>query len=209
MSQSSNHGASKNSHRSKTNFSKKQQGTNDFLDSLLQCNNVSIQHFDPNNKTPISITKVDKDYFSPELKQALIDDEKSHKPSIVSVNLSEPLTARLAFVLADISLEQGKCYKPVTVLHDSGCSLSILSFDVFRQFPDSHKAKLEPVTNLRVESFEGTQSSIVGMIDIFIRFSGSNGVQTTFKHPVLVHQSTKHDLMLGRDLQAQRKIIGF
>jgi len=111
LSKSSNHGATKKSHSSKTDFLRKE--CNDTLDRLLQCNNVSISHGDPNNKTPISITRVDKEYFSPELKQALLEDEKTHNfknvrfssdPTVVSVNLSEPLTAWLAFVLADISL---------------------------------------------------------------------------------------------------------
>ena len=114
----------------------------------------------------------------------------------INADVSKPLSSRLAFLLAEISIAPDKCKLPITILHDSGCAHSILSYSAFKQFPNSHQKRLRQATNLRVESFDGIQSPIVGIIDIYLHFAGANGVYSTYRHPVIVHKSTTHDLML-------------
>jgi len=126
---------------------------------------------------------------------------------IISANVTAPLTSRLAFVMADVSIL--KTYKiPINLLLDSGCAHSILSYEIFKQFPDSHKSKLKPVPpTFKVESFDGSQSPIVGIVDVRLHFTGSNGIYSAYQLPVIVHKSTTHDFMLGRDFTGVDKKI--
>ena len=124
---------------------------------------------------------------------------------IISANVSKPLSSRLAFLLAEVSLHKSQCKLPITILHDSGCAHSIMSYNVFKQFPKKQMKRLRPATNFRVESFDGFQSPVVGILDIDLHFAGSNGVYATYSHPVIVHKSTTHDLMLGRDFTGKKK----
>ena len=201
MSKSSNHGAQ--SPRSKTDFS--HNPTYELFDKLSQCNNLTIRNVETNTESPITIEKVGKDNIS--VNKVRFDESQNEtkffdpdyfKPP-ESVIHNSPLSSRLAFLLAKVSLRYGMCKKDITVLHDSGCAKTILSYDIFRQFPDNHKLGLRQAPNLRVESFDGSQSQIVGVVDLFIQFTGSNGIEATFLHEVLVHKATTHDLMLGRD----------
>ena len=204
MSKSSTNGAQP--HSSKTNFSC--NDANDFFDNLTKCNNLTITNAKTKQVSPIVV----KRYEEPKLEinnskiqnfNSFISDSNFSVTPPKSVINNSALSSRLAFLLAEVSLVPGKCKKPITVLHDSGCAKTILSYEVFRQFPDSHKVGLQPAPHLRVESFEGAQSSIVGIINLYIQFTGSNGVVARFSHPVIVHKSTTHDLMLGRDFTGE------
>jgi hypothetical protein len=113
--------------------------------------------------------------------------------------------------MADISIIKTKNKIPINLLLDSGCAHSILSYEIFKQFPDSHKAKLKPVPpRFKVESFDGSQSPIIGVVDVHLHFTGSNGIYSAYQLPVIVHKSTTHDFMLGRDftgVDAKIKIL--
>ena len=201
MSKSSNKGAK--AHSSKTNNSF--DSVNDLFGKLAQCNNLTIQNLETGHIEPISIIKTENQNSVKSVISDTFSEPPPQKKDIISVNLNSNLSSRLAFLLADVSLHPSKCKRPVTILHDSGCAHSILSYSVFKQFPDAHKKHLQIAPNLRVESFDGSQSPIVGIIELNIHFSGSNGVKATYSHPVIVHKNTTHDLMLGRDFTGFEK----
>ena len=170
-----------------------------FLDKLAKCKNKTFRAC----KASVKQTAQPKSAKSSSKRKSQTASFDQSFLNSVNADVNKPLSSRLAFLLADVSIHPSESKLPITILHDSGCAHSILSYKAFQQFPIAHQKRLRKANNFKVESFDGNQSPIVGILDIYLHFAGANGVYATYKHPVIVHKSTTHDLMLGRDFTGQ------
>ena len=106
---------------------------------------------------------------------------------------------QIAHVYVKLSYGQYDNKLQVKALHDSGCAKSIIHSKIFEKIPNYEKIKITPLPNVRITSFSGERTNVLGFVTLNLTFEGDNGNRLSFLHDVLVHDKLEHDFLLGRD----------
>ena len=89
---------------------------------------------------------------------------------------------------------------PVTALHDSGCSKTIMSYDLYKKLIPLGVAEIYQDPRYQAVRMASKEvQRIKGVTDITIHFQGENGCTKSYLLNVIVHEGLAQDFFLGRD----------
>jgi len=89
---------------------------------------------------------------------------------------------------------------PVIALHDSGCSKTIMSFQLYEKIVQHGAAPIyQDLRYQAVKMASGEIQKIMGVTDITLHFKGENDCIKSFQLNVIVHNGLEQEFFLGRD----------
>ena len=94
-------------------------------------------------------------------------------------------------------------------LHDTGSEKTIMSKAAFDKVCKAHQdanvkmhtknTKVKKLHDCYVQAYDGSLTEAYGTFEVTLHFLGVNGITKAYKFPVIVHEHTTHDIMLGND----------
>ena len=89
---------------------------------------------------------------------------------------------------------------PVVALHDSGCSKTIISYDLYKRIAEYGATPIYDDPKYQaVKTASGEIQKVMGVTDVTLHFKGENSCSKSFHLNVIVHKGLALDFFLGRD----------